>query len=157
MNLEVVRFSSQNETTLGMLFNTTNGKEFLCFTLEDEYRNIKKYGETRIPSGTYKLGLRTIGGFHIRYKSKFGDFHKGMIEVLNVPNFKYVLLHIGNRDENTEGCLLVGDSSHQNITDEGFIGSSTSAYKRIYPDIVTPLINKINCWITYTNYDYAIN
>ena len=38
MKLEVLRYSSQNESTLGMLFDVTEGREFLCYTLEDEYR-----------------------------------------------------------------------------------------------------------------------
>ena len=53
MKLEVIRFSSQSESTLGMLFDVTNGKKFLCFTLEDEARETKVKGETRIPAGIY--------------------------------------------------------------------------------------------------------
>ena len=33
MKLEVLRFSSQNESTLGMLFDVTEGRKFLCLTL----------------------------------------------------------------------------------------------------------------------------
>jgi hypothetical protein len=76
-----------------------------------------------------------------------------MLEVKDVPNFTYVLVHIGNKDDNTDACLLVGDSSHQNITDDGMIGSSTSAYKRIYPEIARRLLNGQDVWITYTDFD----
>jgi len=58
-----------------------------------------------------------------------------MIHVQDVPGFKYILWHTGNTDEHTSGCLLLGDTSQQNITKEGFIGSSTTAYKRVYPQI----------------------
>ena len=51
MVLEVLRFSSLKDSTNGLLFNTTEGREFLCYTLEDEFREEKKYGETRIPDG----------------------------------------------------------------------------------------------------------
>ena len=37
-------------------------RKFLAYTLEDEYREEKVYGETRIPNGTYELGLRKVGG-----------------------------------------------------------------------------------------------
>jgi len=33
-----------------------------------------------------------------------------MLWLQNVPNFEYVYLHIGNVVENSEGCVLVGDS-----------------------------------------------
>ena len=50
-----------------MLFEINRGKRtFLAYTLEDEQRDVKVYGETRIPAGTYKLKLRTVGGFHTR-------------------------------------------------------------------------------------------
>ena len=68
MELEVLRFSSQKDSTNGVLFDVTEGKrKFLCYTLEDEYREEKVMGETRIPSGTYNITLRTTGGFHGRY------------------------------------------------------------------------------------------
>jgi len=136
MKLEVLRFSSQNKSTLGMLFDITDGREFLCFTLEDEHRDVKVMNETRIPSGTYKLKLRTEGGFNDRYSKKYGSMHKGMIHVQDVPGFEYILFHTGNTDENTGGCLLLGDTSQQNITKSGFIGSSVDAYKRVYPLIM---------------------
>ena len=40
--------------------------------------------ETRIPAGTYKLRLKTWGGYD-RYTKRFGEMHKGMLEVLDVP------------------------------------------------------------------------
>jgi len=39
MKLEVLRFSSQVDSTSGILFEITDlGKRFLCYTLEDEAR-----------------------------------------------------------------------------------------------------------------------
>ena len=135
MKLEVLRFSSHSDSTLGMLFDVTYQREFICFTLEDEHRDKKIMHETRIPAGTYQLKLRTVGGFHERYKNKYGSMHKGMIHVQDVPGFEYILWHTGNNDDHTSGCLLLGDTSQQNITKAGFIGASTDAYKRVYPRI----------------------
>ena len=62
MKLEVLRISSQKDSTNGILFDITEGREFLSYTLEDEYRKDKISGETRVPAGTYKVTLRTVGG-----------------------------------------------------------------------------------------------
>lgn len=154
MKLEVLRISSQKDSTNGILFDVTEGRKFLAYTLEDEYREEKVKGETRIPAGTYKITLRTVGGFHSRYVSKYGDMHKGMLWVRDVPGFEYILIHTGNTDEHTAGCLLVGSSQNENLTKkDGFIGSSTTAYKRIYPPIAEALENGEEVTITYIDYD----
>jgi hypothetical protein len=153
---EVLRFSSQEDSTLGMLFDVTDGRKFLCFTLEDEARDEKVMGETRIPSGTYKIKLRKEGGYHNRYVTKFGSMHKGMIHVQDVPGFTYILWHTGNTDEHTNGCLLFGDTSQQNISKEGFIGASTDAYKRVYPSIAEALERDGEGEVTYIDYDDGI-
>ena len=98
MKLEVLRISSQSDSTNGILFDTTKGRKFLAYTLEDEYRETKEKGETRIPAGTYKIKLRKEGGFHGRYTTKYGSMHKGMLHVQDVPGFDYILIHTGNTD-----------------------------------------------------------
>ena len=154
MKLEVLRISSQKDSTYGILFDITDGRKFLAYTLEDEYRDEKVMSETRIPSGTYKITLRTVGGFHSRYEAKYGDFHKGMLWVRDVPGFEYILIHTGNTDEHTAGCLLVGSSQNENLTKKnGFIGASTTAYKRIYPPIAKALEKGKEVTITYIDYD----
>ena len=117
MKLKVLRFSSQEDSTSGLLFlEGKKGLEFLCYTLEDERRVLKVKGETRIPAGTYQISLRKEGGHHEKYKKKYGKMHKGMLHVIDVPNFKWILIHTGNTDEHTAGCLLVGDSQEKNIS-----------------------------------------
>ena len=136
MILELYRFSSQNESTLGILYlvnNETNQKDFLCFVLEDEKRSVKVYGETRLPKGTYQIEYRKEGGYHNKYKKRFPSIHRGMLEIRDVPNFTHILLHCGNTDDDTDGCLLLGNVVSQNITKDGFLGQSTDCYKRIYP------------------------
>jgi hypothetical protein len=156
MELEVLRFSSQKDSTNGLLFDITGGKRrFLCYTLEDEHREDKVMGETRVPAGTYRITLRKTGGFHGRYLKKYGEMHKGMLWVRDVPNFEYILIHTGNTDEHTAGCLLVGDSQQTNFGDsDGFVGSSTQAYKRIYPMVAEVLEGGGNVTISYRDFDY---
>ncbi len=162
MELEVIRISSGTDSTNGILLEldrTANAphaegyrckRTFLAYTLEDEQRNKKVYGETRIPNGTYKLGLRKTGGYHAKYSKRFSDIHIGMLHVTNVPGFEYILIHCGNTDEHTAGCLLVGDSQENNqITTNGFIGKSTQAYKRIYPRIAEAIDCGEQVTITY--------
>ena len=137
MKLKVLRFSSQEDSTSGLLFLEENSKlKFLCYTLEDEKRSLKVRGETRVPAGVYQIKLRTEGGHHERYTKKYGSMLNGMLHIIDVPNFKWILIHTGNTDEHTAGCLLVGDTQQNNVlVKDGFIGKSTNAYKRIYPDI----------------------
>jgi len=160
MELEVIRISSGTDSTNGILLesieqgNEIDGcwkqRKFLAYTLEDEQRDEKVFGETRIPDGTYKLGLRKEGGYHQKYSKRFSDIHIGMLHVLNVPNFEYILIHCGNTDEHTAGCLLVGDSQENNqIKKDGFIGKSSQAYKRIYPRIASALERGEEVKITY--------
>jgi len=156
MKYEVLRVSSQKDSTSGLLFEVNNGKRtFLCYTLEDEQRDVKVWGETRIPAGTYKLGLRTEGGFHNRYLSRYGaDFHKGMIWVLDVPGFEWILWHSGNTDENTAGCLLLGNSQESNLVKkDGFIGASRDAYKLVYPRVTAAIESGLDVEVEYIDYD----
>jgi hypothetical protein len=143
MELDVLRYNSRSDYTDGLFFID---KDFECFTIEDEERTIKIKGETRIPDGRYKVVLRKEGGFNRRYGDKFGDFHKGMLWVKDVPGFEYILIHIGNDDDDTAGCLLLGKSAD---SEKGFIGGSTSAYKKAYKKIVDKLLDGEDVFINY--------
>lgn len=132
MEITVERFVSDSQSTVSHV--KVDGK-FVCFGLEDEYRAVKVAGETRIPAGTYKVGLRTEGKHHQEYKTKFPAMHRGMLHVLNVPNFEYILIHIGNFEKDTEGCLLVGTAANTE-THPMSISSSKVAYEKLYPMVV---------------------
>ena len=159
MKLKVIRYSSQADSTSGLLFEESElGLRFLCYTLEDEYRALKVRGETRIPEGTYELKLRTEGGFHQRYTKKYPDIHRGMLHVTDVPGFEYILIHTGNTDEHTAGCLIVGDTQSNNgIIKDGFVGQSVNAYKRIYPSIAGLLEKGNTVTIQYITIDNNVN
>ncbi|MDA1327285.1 MAG: DUF5675 family protein [Proteobacteria bacterium] len=137
MHITVDRFKSDNDTTVSNL--SIDGR-FVCFGLEDEYRADKIANETRIPAGRYTVGVRTKGGFHGRYTGKFPDMHQGMLHVLDVPGFEYILIHIGNTDEDTSGCLLVGLNAS---VDDGELRVTASklAYQKLYPMIIDAALN----------------
>jgi hypothetical protein len=132
MEIIVDRFVSDHDSTVSRIL--IDG-QFMCFGLEDEYRAEKVAHETRIPAGTYAIKLRTEGGFHQRYKEKFPNMHRGMLHVQDVPGFEYILIHIGNTDKDTAGCLLVGE---QAVTTKGDmrVNMSKVAYERLYPAVV---------------------
>jgi hypothetical protein len=148
MKLDVIRTQFGADATNGMLF--IDGV-FECYTLEDEYRDVKVMHETCIPEGEYEIKLRTEGGFHNRYLAKYGsNFHKGMLWIQDVPEFEWILIHTGNRDLDTAGCLLVGDSQQDlDVDNKGFIGSSVNAYKKFYPKVANAILNGDKVTIEY--------
>ena len=131
MLITVNRFTSDNDSTLSTI--SIDGV-FECFGLEDEHRIDKVPAETRIPRGVYTIALRTTGGFHSRYSARFPDLHQGMLQLMDVDGFTNILIHVGNTDEDTEGCLLTGCNA--NTSQSLSIGSSTKAYKRLYGRVI---------------------
>ena len=107
--------------------------------------------ETCIPEGTYDIKLRTTGGFHARYAAKYGIMHHGMLHIQDVPGFEYILIHTGNTDENTSGCLILGNTQQDlDVSQDGFVGSSVAAYKRFYPKVAGELLKGNDVTIEYS-------
>ena len=131
MLITVNRFTSDDDATLSLI--TIDGV-FECFGLEDEPRIDKVPNETRIPSGFYSVMIRKFGGFHGRYTARFPDLHQGMLEVVGVEGFTDILIHVGNTDDDTAGCLLVGCNA--NTSQRVSLGSSVKAYKRLYSRVI---------------------
>jgi len=132
MHLTLYRLSTSAESTVGALY--VNGT-FAAWTLEDTKRIKKVAGQTRIPAGNYQIELRQEGGMHEKYRRRFEGMHRGMLWLQDVPEFEWIYVHTGNKRGHTEGCILVGNSLNNNTLQDGFVGASTSAYRRIYPEI----------------------
>ena len=148
MKLTVVRTQFGTDATNGMLF--IDGL-FECYTLEDQYQAVKVMHETCIPEGTYDIKFRTVGGFHEKYKKRYGNDHYGMLHLQDVPNFTYILIHAGNTDEHTSGCLIVGETQQDlDISDDGFIGHSGKAYLKLYNKVAKQLLQGKDVAIEYT-------
>ena len=107
--------SADSQRTFGTV--TADGK-FLCYTLEDQVREIKGQpvaswkvqNQTAIPIGIYSLTLVS--------SPKFGP---DTLSVNNVPGYQYIRMHPGNTELDTDGCLLLG----LQINDAGIIGGTS--------------------------------
>lgn len=130
------RYKSNNDCTYGNLF--IDGL-YQCKTLEDEYRKVKVMHETRIPKGTYYIKLQNEGTMTKKYENnqKLRGIHKGMLWLQNVPNFQFIYIHIGNTDDDTSGCILVGVAIDEN---GNRLIDSTNAYIRMYVKVVDALM-----------------
>ena len=68
-----------------------------CWTLEDPWDDNEPF-KSCIPPGTY--------GVVLTLSARFG---REMPRLLGVPGRTGILIHPGNTDADTEGCILVGD------------------------------------------------
>ena len=128
MKILVSRHHAIGNATIGTM---TIGSEFSCFTLEDKVRAAKIAKETAIPAGDYPVCLSESPRFSKKYEKKYGRL---VPEILNVPNFDNIRIHIGNAPGNTEGCILVGeawDGKSASISDSG------DAYGRLMKVLAT--------------------
>lgn len=114
--------------TIGAIF--LDG-QFECWTLEDPPQQIKIPGRTRIPAGEYQIKVRTEGGMHADYSQRFPEEHEGMLHLQNVNNYKYIYIHIGNTERDTEGCILVGKLPYLDR-----VAGSTNTYFELYDKII---------------------
>ena len=154
MKLTVVRTQFGTDATNGILLIDD---VFECYTLEDQYQEVKVMHETCIPEGIYDIKLRTVGGFHEKYKARYSN-HKGMLHLQDVPGFTYILIHAGNTDEHTSGCLIVGETQQDlDISKDGFIGHSGKAYTKLYDKLVKELSQDNDVTIEYTTITKLLN
>ena len=136
MEILVERKWKKPNYTIGVM--SIDGKRF-CETLEDVDRNlnssmtveqikaIKKPNETAIPTGTYKITLDT---FSPRFGNK--SFYKKVCggklpRILNIKGFDGVLIHCGNTNLDTYGCILVG----RNL-EVGKVLKSQETFEKLY-------------------------
>lgn len=119
--------------------NLTVDGEWFCNILEDadrglddsmslaKIKELKKASITAIPSGTYEVTLDVISP---RFCTN--SFYKQVCDgklprLLNVKGFEGILIHAGNTDKDTAGCLLVGVN-----TAVGQVLNSRETFKKLY-------------------------
>ena len=135
MKLELKRIFRGPKYTIGKLYVDN---QYICDTLEDTDRGLKQtdslssiqkkkvYGQTAIPIGTYGITLNVISP---KFKDRsWAKFCNGKLpRLLNVPGYDGVLIHVGNKPEDTLGCILVGYNKIK-----GQVVNSTQAFKKLY-------------------------
>lgn len=146
LKLFLIREKQSGESTLSGLYlldPITGVINFLCWCLEDKVRKVKIKKKTAIFTGVFPVKLRKAGRIHENYKARF-PFHKGMLHIDNLVNFKFVMFHIGNDVEDTEGCPLIGGDWTLTPTSNGVsehkVIHSTKTYERVYKIIVDYLL-----------------
>lgn len=145
--INVKRISKGSDSTIGLLTIGEGITEHLfCYTCEDEQRVKKVANETRIPAGRYEIKLRNAGSMNARYSERF-SYHSGMPHLQDVPNFEYIYIHIGNDDDDTSGCILVGDGQELFTDGGGKITKSAQAYERLYMKIRDWLENDFTVFV----------
>lgn len=126
MNIQLKRIAKKETYTIGKLY--LDGVYF-CDTIEDKDRGLnqtmsindikkkKVYGETAIPTGTYKLV--------IDYSNRF---KKNMAHILNVPGYEGIRIHTGNSAKDSLGCIIVGKNKVV-----GKVVESRNTYNQLFP------------------------
>lgn len=141
MNLVLQRKPTTDEWTFGDLYiERAEGRlEWFCYTLEDELREHKIPSETAIWRGRYQVELED--------SPKFGP---DTVTLRRVPNFEHIRIHSGNSDEDTAGCIIVGDSINEKTgrisggTNHGILNTLKWILKR-------ELDQRAEVWITIRN------
>src|SRR3990167_5366010 len=96
--LTIKSFQSTSEGTFGVIFYNNNKGELIPFalTMERKWAN-NESGKSCIPRGEY-ICKRIIS-------PKFGN----TFEVMNVMKRSEILFHQGNLDDDSHGCILIGE------------------------------------------------
>jgi hypothetical protein len=162
-NLLLNRLYDNGGDTLGILYYPDIQSNLrYVFSLEDEYREVKKYGETRIPAGRYEIQLRKEGGIYDSYINHKNATIKaltkkyGMPEIIGIPEYKYVLIHIGNTDVDTAGCILIGNQAENNSNKKGFVSDSAGAYVFLVSAVYAAFEKSKRVFITVVDQDRDI-
>lgn len=154
MELLLKRIALKPNYTIGHLY--VDGVYF-CDTLEDKDRGLsssmplatikakKVKGETCIPYGTYKVTLDVVSSKYSNFtKYPYVKFCGGkMPRVLNVPGYDGILIHAGNTDKDTEGCILVGQNKVV-----GKVVNSQATWRKLYDTLLDKKKEGITLTIT---------
>lgn len=136
MQLKLLRFYENKESTAGRL--ELNNEHF-CFTIEDEHRDTKLAGETRIPMGRYRIKFnKNLTPLTKKYRSMF-DWFSWHLELQDIPNFTNVYIHIGNKEKDSDACILVNFGCVIKPDSDAVGQISTQAYEKLYK-ILAPLL-----------------
>ena len=102
IHLTVHRIITGDEGTFGVLLAAN--KPF-ALTVERQWLDNTR-GISCIPEGEYKV-MRCIASPEYGFKNspRFGD----TFNIINVPNRSKILFHKGNLDQDSHGCIIIGE------------------------------------------------
>jgi len=110
--LLIRRVTTSNKGTKGVLVFENDP---FAVTLEREWNNNK-------PSVGDVAGACILAGEYICKRVDSPRFND-TFEVMNVPNRSHILFHKGNLDDDSRGCILVGESFGMLGNDSGILDS----------------------------------
>lgn len=151
MDLLITRNYKKNKYTIGKLY--INNKLF-CDTLEDtdrsltsdmnesQIKNLKVYGETAIPTGTYIIDLNTISP-KFKDKSWAKPYGGKVPRLLNVKGFNGILIHPGSTHKDSSGCILIGLN-----TKVGMVTNSTEYFHKLMKELLEAKLKGKNITVT---------
>lgn len=141
MEIIVKRIAKKATYTIGKLY--VDGK-YACDTIEDKDRGLtddmpleliktkKVYGETAIPTGTYKLDMNTVSP-KFKDRSWAKPYGGKVPRLLNVKGFEGILIHPLNKASESLGCVGVGKN-----TIVGMVTDSTNTFKMLMDNYLIP-------------------
>ena len=102
--MRIKRIASTKHGTFGVIWGDGRAAPF-ALTLERPWADNQK-GMSCIPAGEYAvLRCKASPDYGFKDSSKFGN----TFQVMNVPGRSYILFHKGNLDDDTRGCILIGE------------------------------------------------
>ncbi|EFK9762246.1 hypothetical protein HIW06_001779 [Campylobacter coli] len=118
-----------------------------CFSLEEDKEGVERNKDLRIPEGIYDLKRHSPSRFENTLRSITKKDDDTMINVFNekVPFDRHILIHWGNTDKDTQGCILLGLSKDNNNES---IGQSRQACKEFYDLVYGKNLEDIKLEIT---------
>lgn len=136
MKISLKRIYTNNQYTIGHIY--VDGT-YVCDCIEDadrglkdsmtldEIRSKKIKDKTAIPQGNYKVTMNVISP-RFSKKKYYKDFCGGRLpRITSVKGFDGVLIHIGNTDKDSSGCLIVGYNK-----EKGKVLNSKQAFEKLY-------------------------
>lgn len=120
MKLLLKRIAKKSAYTIGKLYVDN---VYFCDTLEDtdrgltqntsldKIKSVKITNKTAIPTGTYNVTLNVVSPKYSKVSWYIENANGGRVpRVLDVPGFDGILIHTGNDNGDTSGCILVGEN-----------------------------------------------
>ena len=150
MKLLLERIFTNDRYTIGHLYcvnEVTNEKTFICDTLEDcdrgltqdmkpsEVNKRKVYTKTAIPTGMYDIALNVKSPKYSNYTKypTYQEWDGYLPRLRKVNGFDGILIHIGNSEHDSSGCILVGENKVK-----GQVINSTATFRRLMNEWFVP-------------------